>query len=315
MIEENSKSLTDEQKRVLTYNYGERVINHFVKNDLLKNFSSTNLDLDEFFRQNHVNLKHPIVREKLRHISEKNNFLQENDPNLVSRQRSSFDTKETQRYKYTLPNINGYGEDGKLLKENYGSNNYDKIKHDDDEIVQSEYTPKVEICNFGNENLRIRNETDRIRQEQLLNYRRECLFHHNRIRALHGSPALRENHSLTNYAQQWANFLSESDTLTHSSMIWDGKNVGENIAKAGAVINDPSQLIVNKWYEEKENYDFSKNCSQNNTKNFTQIVWKDTTEIGFGLAYSQTGNTFIVVNYYPSGNISNEYDYNVRKSQ
>jgi hypothetical protein len=98
-------------------------------------------------------------------------------------------------------------------------------------------------------------------------------------------------------------------------MIWEGKNVGENIAKANAMINDPSQLIVNKWYEEKNNFNFNNPTSQNNTKNFTQMVWKNTESIGFGLAYSQTGNTFMVINYYPAGNIADGYEENVTMSR
>merc|ERR1719469_1705370 len=153
--------------------------------------------------------------------------------------------------------------------------------------------------------------TDNYGSKNFEKNRKECLYHHNKIRASHGVPPLRESDSLSEYSQQWANFISDTDSLTHSSMIWDGKNVGENIAKAGAVINDPSQLIVQKWYEEKENYDYSSPSSQNNTKNFTQMVWKNTESVGFGLAYSQSGNTFIVINYYPAGNVSDEYRKNV----
>ena len=154
-------------------------------------------------------------------------------------------------------------------------------------------------------------EIEKSKVEQYNKYRRECLFHHNRIREAHGVPPLRESDSLSEYSQEWANFISETDTLTHSSMIWDGKNIGENIAKAGAIINDPSQLIVHKWYEERENFDYSNPSSQNNTKNFTQMVWKKTESIGFGLAYSQSGNTFIVINYFPQGNTVDEYQENV----
>lgn len=169
----------------------------------------------------------------------------------------------------------------------------------------------VQCENPDDADLRLREEEARQRLISYQNYRRECLYHHNRVRALHGVPALRESDSLSEYSQQWAQFIAETDTLTHSSMIWEGKKVGENIAKAGAVINDPSQLIVNKWYEERNNYDFSYPSSQNNTKNFTQMVWRETESIGFGLAYSKTGNTFIVINYYPPGNNAETYRANI----
>jgi hypothetical protein len=35
---------------------------------------------------------------------------------------------------------------------------------------------------------------------------------------------------------------------------------------------------------------------------FTQVVWKGSDEIGFGIAKTNTGKTFIVANYNPAGN-------------
>ncbi len=40
--------------------------------------------------------------------------------------------------------------------------------------------------------------------------------------------------------------------------------------------------MTEKWYEEVNNYDFNSNKFISGTGNFTQVVWKDTKECGFG---------------------------------
>lgn len=302
------KRITDEQMKVLKTNYGQIVIDIFVK-DLMKDCKNPNVDHEEFFKKNHNTLKHVVVRERLRKIFENKDSYMKNtkkETELVSRQKPETTTGE--KYKYTLPNID-YSGNKDVTKENYGSNNYGNIQRDmeEEDCVEGGAPPG----DYEMESNRIKEEMERLKLDQYNHYRRECLIHHNKIRAAHGVQPLRESDSLSEYSQQWATFISETDTLTHSSMIWDGKNVGENIAKAGAIINDPSQLIVNKWYEEKDNFDFRNHAPQNNTKNFTQMVWKKTESVGFGLAYSQSGNTFIVINYYPAGNTADGYQENV----
>jgi uncharacterized protein YkwD len=316
--------ITEEQLTLLKKDYGQIVIDIFVK-ELMKDCKA-DVDIEEFFKKNHSNLRHPIVREKLRRISEnKDSLMKKND--LVSSKKpknveklgqekkniSANNYRTENQYEYTLPIIENT-EVRETTKNDYATNNYGINQVEDDEECVQGGAPG----NYGGEmdNLRMLEEIERnkIRQQYDI-YRQECLIHHNKIRASHGVPPLRESESLSEYSQQWANFISETDTLTHSSMIWDGKNIGENIAKAGAVINDPSQLIVAKWYEEKDNYDYTNPSTQNNTKNFTQMVWKNTESVGFGLSYSKSGNTFIVINYYPAGNTTDGYRENVTEKR
>lgn len=332
--------ITDEQMKVLKNNYAETVIAIYVK-DLMKDCKNPNIDLDEFFKKNHLELVHTTVREKLKKVFENKEDILKNVKKETQGRKSNANANANaniksedanknasennkpagneqeleggEKYQYKLPNIEYTGENG-LSKEHYGSNNYDKLKSEQNHINDDYDDDCVQGGNpgdFNMENERIRLEMEKLKEEQYAIYRKECLFHHNKVREIHGVPPLKEDNSLSEYSQQWANFISETDTLTHSSMIWDGKNVGENIAKAGAIINDPSQLIVNKWYEEKDNFDYSNPSSHNNTKNFTQMVWKNTESIGFGLAYSESGNTFIVINYHPAGNSSDGYKDNV----
>uniref|UniRef100_A0A3B3R1N1 SCP domain-containing protein n=1 Tax=Paramormyrops kingsleyae TaxID=1676925 RepID=A0A3B3R1N1_9TELE len=53
------------------------------------------------------------------------------------------------------------------------------------------------------------------------------------------------------------------------------------------------------------------------TGHFTQVVWKDSQEMGIGLATDGKGNVFVVAQYRPAGNITNAgyYEQNVLPPQ
>ena len=42
---------------------------------------------------------------------------------------------------------------------------------------------------------------------------------------------------------------------------------------------------------------------------YTQIVWKDTKEVGVASAISKNGKVYVVARYYPAGNYLGEYPY------
>ena len=79
------------------------------------------------------------------------------------------------------------------------------------------------------------------------------------------------------------------------------------------------EMIIKKFnstvcYKGIKNYDFNK--GENNEKNdeinnFTQLIWKNTKEVGFGFSYDRKGNFYVVANYFPSGNIEGQYQNNV----
>ncbi|XP_072906385.1 uncharacterized protein [Hemitrygon akajei] len=62
---------------------------------------------------------------------------------------------------------------------------------------------------------------------------------------------------------------------------------------------------VEAWYEEIKDYDYNNPGFSSETGHFTQLLWKDTTEMA--IAYSVSGQTAIAVAHYsPAGNITNE---------
>ena len=72
-----------------------------------------------------------------------------------------------------------------------------------------------------------------------------------------------------------------------------------------------AESAVNEQYNESKNFDFNKDY-QKGTEHFTQIIWKDTKEVGFGKA-NKGNKWFIVANYYPPGNFLGQYSVNVLK--
>ena len=52
-----------------------------------------------------------------------------------------------------------------------------------------------------------------------------CLKAHNNRRALHGTPALVWNNSLTQHAQEWAEYLLSKGSPVHASGIDEGENL------------------------------------------------------------------------------------------
>uniref|UniRef100_A0A1B0ABE4 SCP domain-containing protein n=1 Tax=Glossina pallidipes TaxID=7398 RepID=A0A1B0ABE4_GLOPL len=62
--------------------------------------------------------------------------------------------------------------------------------------------------------------------------------------------------------------------------------------------------VVTSWYEQIKNYNFKKPGFSGNTGHFTQLVWKDSKELGAAKHVSGT-STYIVCFYDPSVPIVN----------
>lgn len=79
---------------------------------------------------------------------------------------------------------------------------------------------------------------------------------------------------------------------------------------------DPNTKIkardcVDKWYSEINEYSFGREPEVLTCGHFTQIVWKDTKELGVGSAKSKSGKLYVVCNYFPPGNFSGQFSKNV----
>ena len=130
---------------------------------------------------------------------------------------------------------------------------------------------------------------------------------HNELRKKHNSTNLKENKELNYLADEFAmNYLLNQRNQMN---IYDGKYYGENIMISDS--KDP-KIIFKKWSKESENYDFNKNHFERNALHFTQIIWKETNEIGIGIANDVENKKYCVVTlYYIPGNTLGEFQKNV----
>ena len=141
----------------------------------------------------------------------------------------------------------------------------------------------------------------------------EALSSHNEIREKHNSPPLILNPTLSTLAQNHSEFLAKEKKLSFSNNKLNKEKIGENLFVGNKNYN--GEEVTSFWYKGNIKYNF-RNLNDNNyddieINNFTQLIWKNTKEVGFGLSYDKKGNFYVVANYFPCGNIEGQYQYNV----
>ncbi len=127
------------------------------------------------------------------------------------------------------------------------------------------------------------------------------------IRAEVGLPPLEWDCQLAEAAQRWAEYLAEHGLFEHEP----NSPYGENLYMVYGSIPTLVEAIED-WYEEKKNFklgaDWCKNFQE--VGHYTQLVWKDTTKIGCGMAKYKGKNAYVIVcKFYPPGNICNELPF------
>ena len=142
------------------------------------------------------------------------------------------------------------------------------------------------------------------------------LIEHNNLRNLHGVPPLILNEELNQMAQKYAEKIVKGNSLIHSKEKdrylkgKEGQWVGENLygfSSSGDLIYTCGDMSKS-WYDEIKDYNFDTGESTGVTGHFTQLIWKDTKEVGFGVAFNRN-QLMTVANYYPGGNFNQSTTY------
>jgi pathogenesis-related protein 1 len=138
---------------------------------------------------------------------------------------------------------------------------------------------------------------------------------HNQWRAQVGVPSLQWSANLAGRAQQWADHLAASGCASRHS---GNMQYGENIFFVSPVrwSNGSAELqqvtpqqVVDDWGRESEAYDYASNSCSNICGHYTQLVWRDSKEVGCGHAACLDKGQIWVCNYYPAGNVDGEKPY------
>jgi pathogenesis-related protein 1 len=124
----------------------------------------------------------------------------------------------------------------------------------------------------------------------------EMMAAHNAVRAKLKLTPLAWSEELAKAAQEWANTLLKDGTFRHpASSPW-----GQNLYEIYRDEYTPAQ-IVNGWAAEAANYDYKNNQCTGVCGHYTQIVWRDTKEVGCAVARGGEREIW-VCNYSPPGN-------------
>ena len=141
-------------------------------------------------------------------------------------------------------------------------------------------------------------------------FQKSALEAHNKYRRKHHVGDLVLSKDLCNIAQKYAETMARTGNFAHSQAKYNGKNMGENLfACYGLKIS--GKMMTDDWYNEVSQYNFNNPGFTSGTGHFTQVVWKDSREVGFGYAQARDGYYYGVANYYPAGNYLNEFEENV----
>lgn len=134
----------------------------------------------------------------------------------------------------------------------------------------------------------------------------ELLEAHNHARTMDNAPPLEWSHRLAVEAKQWAEVLASEGRMRHAS-IDERKGAGENLWM-GSAGRFSASFMVNAFVDEKQHFkpgkfpDISHTGNWRDVGHYTQVVWKDTRELGCAVVRNQRDD-FLVCRYWPAGNI------------
>lgn len=132
----------------------------------------------------------------------------------------------------------------------------------------------------------------------------EIVDAHNYVRKREHLEKLKWSDSLAKVAQQWADHLADRDLFEHSR----DSRYGENLfAITGARAS--AKKVVEAWASESRDYDsISGRCKKGMCGHYTQIVWRNTTEVGCAVARHKKREIW-VCEYSPPGNVTGQRPY------
>ena len=140
----------------------------------------------------------------------------------------------------------------------------------------------------------------------------EMLEEHNKYRKIHHVGALKLNKEICKIAQDYAELLANKlKDLCHSDNYYKDEPLGENLYYCYGV-DATGKSVCNSWYNEGKRHNYNGDY-RSGTGHFSQMIWKESKEVGFGMAKNKKGEIYAVGNYFPAGNILGFFQQNVFK--
>lgn len=129
---------------------------------------------------------------------------------------------------------------------------------------------------------------------------------HNEAREAVGVPPLTWSNELAADAQAYAEKLARTQSFQHATC-----DDGENLYWYSATTAHPGEDASLSWLEERAAYRHGRGWHRNFSEvgHYTQMIWKDTKQVGIGTAVASDGSTYVVARYHPAGNYTNQLPY------
>ena len=139
--------------------------------------------------------------------------------------------------------------------------------------------------------------------QQLQRLNNKALERHNYYRDRHGVGPIVLNSKLATLAHHVAEASAKAGKFVTDRPIYSGVTPGAMYASMkGYPASFDGGNLTDMWYWSKD---------ENGTRNYGQVIWKDTKQAGFGFCKSADGQVFYVGLYYPPGNVAGFEDENI----
>jgi pathogenesis-related protein 1 len=132
---------------------------------------------------------------------------------------------------------------------------------------------------------------------------RDMLAAHNAVRAKTKERPLIWSDNLARLSQEWANSLIARHEFAHQAK----SKYGENLFEVEHGRATPAH-VVERWASEVADYDYKSNRCRSACGHYTQIVWRDTKEVGCAVARGGSREVW-VCEYNPPGNYTGYRPY------
>ncbi|XP_068745243.1 Golgi-associated plant pathogenesis-related protein 1-like isoform X1 [Montipora capricornis] len=136
-------------------------------------------------------------------------------------------------------------------------------------------------------------------------FKDQCLYWHNYFRTLHQVPPVTWSTSLQKEAEDWVKHLAENNKFQHSL-----HNPG-NLYMAGYKHDEICSDAIWWFHQEEKFYNYSSPGFLYAAGHFTQVIWRNSKEIGAAWAKRKDGRFVVSIKYKPGGNYDGFFAKNV----